>query len=170
MEMISLLFSKFHAATLSMGADGGLLLAGTRERVLAWGIVFCLLAAAALVFWLLKIRRRAALTIFLLSLLIPALVMPALRKEHIYVLPERIVVDAGGWLLPSRTTIDLENIRQIREQQTQFNIAGYIVEPNALWHLDYQDGSTRQLLLNDFFTAHRMAIAQYLRDRGHIIL
>ena len=170
MEMISLLFSKFHAATFSMGADGGLLLAGTRERVLAWVIVFCLLAAAALVFWLLKIRRRAALTMFLLSLLIPVLVMPALRKEHIYVLPDRIVVDTGGWLLPSTTTIKLENLRQIRVQQTEFNIAGYIVEPNALWHLDYRDGSTRQLLLNEFFTAHRMAIAQYLRDRGHIIL
>jgi hypothetical protein len=167
--MIKLLFSKFQAAAMSMGADGGLLLSGTRERVLAWGIVFCLLAATALVFWLLNIRRRAALTLLLLSLLIPALVMPALRKEHIHVLPDRIVVDTGGWLLPSSTTIDLKNIRQIREQQTQFNFAGYIVEPNALWQLDYRDGSTRQLLLNEFFTAHRMAIAQYLRDRGHVI-
>ena len=153
-----------------MGTDGGLLLAGTRERVLAWGIVFCLLAAAALVFWLLNVRRRAAMTTLLLSLLIPVLVMPALRKEHIYVLPDRIVVDTGGWVLPSITTVELENLRQIRQQQAEFNIAGYIVEPNGLWNLDYRDGSTRQLLLNDFFTAHRMAIAQYLRDRGHIIL
>ena len=168
--MINLLFSKFHAATLSMGTDGGLLLSGSRERVLAWGIVFCLLAATALALWLLRIKRRAALSLLLLSLLIPALVMPALRKEHIYVLPQRIVVDTGGWLLPSSTTIELGNIRQIREQQTQFNIAGYIVESNALWQLDYRDGSTRQLLLNEFFTAHRMAIAQYLRDRGHVIL
>ncbi len=168
--MMKLLFGKFHAASLSMGADGGLLLAGTRERVLAWGIVFCLLAAAALVCWLLKVRRREALAVLLLSLLIPAQVMPSLRKEHIYVLPDRIVVDTGGWLLPSSTTIDLGGLRRIREKQTEFNIAGYIVEPNALWNLEYRDGSTRQLLLNDFFTAHRMAIAQYLRDRGHIVL
>lgn len=153
-----------------MGADGGLLLSGARERMLAWGMVFCLLAATALLFWLLHIHRRTALATFLFSLLIPALVMPAVRKEHIYVLPERIVVDSGGWLLPSSTTINLENLRQIREQQTQFGFAGFIVEPNALWHLEYQDGKTRLLLLNDFFTAHRMAIAQYLRDRGHIVL
>jgi len=168
--MIDLLFNKFHAASFSMGNDGGLLLSGTRERVLAWGIVFCLLAAAALVCWLLKVRRRAALAALFVALLIPALVMPALRKEHIYVLPDRIVVDTGARLLPSSMTIDLENLRQIREQQTQFRIAGFIVEPNALWHLEYRDGSTRQLLLNEFFTAHRMAIAQYLRDRGHIVL
>jgi hypothetical protein len=168
--MIELLFGKFQTAAMSMGADGGLLVSGTRERMLAWGIVFCMLAAAALIFWLLKIRRRAAMATLLLSLLIPTLVMPTLRREHIYVLPDRIVVDTGGWLLPSTTTIGLENIRQIREQQTQFNVAGYIVEPNALWNLEYRDGSTRQLLLNDFFTAHRMAIAQYLRDRGHIVL
>lgn len=167
--MIQLLFGTFHAATLSVGSDGGLLLAGARERVLAWGIVFCVLAATTLALWLLNIRRRTALAAFLVSLLIPALVMPAVRKEHIYVLPERIVVDSGGWLLPSSTTIDLENIRQIREQGTQFSLGGYIVEPNALWHLDHRDGSTSQILLNDFFTAHRMVIAQYLRDRGHVV-
>lgn len=167
--MNELLFGIFHAATLSMGADGGLLLSGARERMFAWGIVFCLLAAAALVLWLLNIRRRTAVAALLASLLIPALVMPAVRKEHIYVLPERIVMDSGGWLLPASTTISLANVRQIREQQTQFRLGGYIVEPNALWHLEYRDGSTRQLLLNEFFTAHRMAIAQYLRDRGHII-
>ncbi len=167
--MIDLLFGKFHAATLSIGADGGLLLSSTRERVLVWGIVFCLLAATALLFWLLNIRRRLALAVFLFSLLIPALVMPAVRNEYIYVLPDRIVVDTGGWILPAMTTINLENLRQIREQQTQFGFPGFIVEPNALWHLEYKDGSTRLLLLNDFFTAHRMAIGQYLRDRGHIV-
>ncbi len=153
-----------------MSADGGLLLTGTRERVLAWGIVFCLVAAAALLCWLAGWQRRAALATLLLSALIPVLVMPAVHKEHIHVLPSRIVVDTGAWLLPSRTTIDLSGIAHIREQQTQFRVAGYIVEPNAVWNLHYRDGRTVRLLLNDFFTAHRMAIAQYLRDRGQIVL
>lgn len=168
--MMQLLFSHFHAATFSMSADGGLLLTGARERMLAWGIVFCLMAATALVAWLMGVRRRAALAALLLALLIPGLVMPAVRKEHIHVLPARIVVDSGAWLLPSRTTIDLSGIAQIRERQIQFNLAGYIVEPNGVWELEYRDGRTRHVLLNDFFTAHRMAIAQYLRDRGQIVL
>ncbi|MBI1732161.1 MAG: hypothetical protein HYR49_05255 [Gammaproteobacteria bacterium] len=168
--MIQLLFESFHAATLTMGLDGALLLAGARERVLAWGIVFCLMAAAALLLWLLNVRRRIAVSMLVVSALIPLLVMPGLRRENIRVLPHRIVVDTGAWLLPARTAIDLTNLRQIRQQQTQFTFAGYIVEPNALWELEYADGSTRQILLNDFFTAHRMAIAQYLRDRGHVVL
>jgi hypothetical protein len=67
-------------------------------------------------------------------------------------------------------SIDLRNLKQIRERGTQFSVAGYIVEPNALWLFEYADGSHRQVLLNDFFTAHRMAVAQYLRDRGHLVL
>lgn len=168
--MMQLLFSHFHAATFSMSADGGLLLTGARERMLAWGIVFCLVAALALVAWLMGVQRRAALAALLLSLLIPGLVIPAVRKEYIHVLPARIVVDSGAWLLPSRTTIDLSGIAQIRERQIQFYLAGYIVEPNGVWELEYRDGRTERVLLNDFFTAHRMAIAQYLRDRGQIVL
>lgn len=168
--MIHLLFSRFHAATFSMSADGGLLLTGSRDRVLAWGIVFCVLAAAALVCWLVRWQRRPALAALVLALLIPLLVMPAVHKEHIHVLPSHIVVDTGAWLLPSRRIISLQDISHIREQQTQFRIAGYIVEPNGVWHLHYRDGRIEQLLLNEFFTAHRMAIAQYLRDRGQIVL
>lgn len=166
---MQLLFGHFHAATLSMAEDGGLLLTGARERLLAWGIVFGLLAATALVCWLVNVRRRAAAAVFVVSLLIPALLMPGLRREYIHVLPSRIVVDSGGWPLPSRRTIDLDGVQSIRERQTQFRVAGYIVEANAVWQLEYGDGRRRSVLLDDFFTAHRMAIAQYLRDRGHIV-
>ena len=31
---------------------------------------------------------------------------------------------------------------------------------------DYKDGSVENLILNDFFSAHSMAIAHYIRDRG----
>jgi hypothetical protein len=168
--MMHLLFESFHAATLTMTADGALLLSGARERVLAWGVVFCVLAAMALVLWLSGIRRRLALALLALALLIPALVMPGLRREKIQVLPDSIVVDRGGRLLPDTTAIDLRNLDRIRETNMEIRIAGYIVESNALWQLEYTDGHRRQLLLNGFFTAHRMAIAQYLRDRGHIVI
>lgn len=168
--MAELLFSHFHAAALSMSADGGLLLSGTRERMLAWGIVFCVTAAAALTCWLLHWRRRLALAGLLVALLIPVLVMPAARREHIHVLPSHIVVDSGAWLFPSRTIIDLRGLDHIRERQVAFKVAGFLVEPNGIWEVNYRDGRRRQVLLNGFFTAHRMAIAQYLRDRGRVVL
>jgi hypothetical protein len=165
-----LLFESFHAANLTLAGDGALLLSGARERVLAWGIVFCVMAATALLSWLFGLRRRFALAAFAVALLIPLLVMPGLRNEQIRVEPQSITVREGGWLLPVRMSIDLRNLKQIRERGTQFSVAGYIVEPNALWLFEYADGSHRQVLLNDFFTAHRMAVAQYLRDRGHLVL
>jgi len=167
--MIHLLFSPFYEATITMTPDGGLLLASARERMLAWGIVFCILAAASLALWLFRIARPWMAAAFLATLLIPALVMPSLRHEHIHVLPDRITVSSGTWIAPSLDVIDLSQLLLIRERDTQFQLAGYTVEPNALWHIFHRDGSRDTLLLNDFFTAHRMAVAQYLRDRGRIV-
>lgn len=167
--MIDLLFSPFHEATITMTADGGLLLASARERLLAWGIAFCVLAAMSLALWLGRIARPWMVAAFLATLLIPVVVMPSLRHERIHVLPDRITVDSGTWIAPSRDIIDLTAMRHIRERDTQFRLAGYAVEPNAIWHVSRQDGSRDTLLLNDFFTAHRMVVAQYLRDRGRIV-
>lgn len=167
--MIELLFAPFHEATISMTADGGLLLASSRERMLAWGIVFCVLSAGALTLWLCRVARPWSLGAFLAALLIPALIMPSLRHEQIHVLPDRITVSSGAWFAPSRKVIDLSQLLQIRERDVQFRLAGWTVEPNALWHIARRDGSRDTVLLNDFFTAHRMAVAQYLRDRGRIV-
>jgi hypothetical protein len=167
--MIHLLFSPFYEASITMTPDGGLLVASSRERLLAWGIVFCLLAAAALALWVFRIARPWMAAAFLATLLIPVVVMPSLRHEHIHVLPDRITVSSGVWIAPSRDIIDLSGLLHIRERDTQFHLAGYTVEPNAIWHLARRDGSRDTFLLNDFFTAHRMVVAQYLRDRGRIV-
>ena len=164
--MIELLFSPFYAATISMAPDGGLLVASSRERLLAWGIVFCLAAAAALTLWLLRVARGWSLAAFCLTLFIPLIIMPSLRHERIHVLPDRITVHSGTWLAPERAVVDLSQLHHIREEQTRFRIAGYYVEPNTVWHVRHRDGGSDILLLNDFFTAHRMVVAQYLRDRG----
>ena len=167
--MIHLLLAPFYAASISIGPDGGMLVASSRERVLAWGIVFCLTSAASLILWLLRIRRRWAAAALLGSLLIPALIMPSVRHEQIHVLRERITVDTGTWYWQPRSTIDLSDLREIRQDETQFRFAGMIVEPNAVWNVYRGDGSRERLELNGFFTAHRMVVAQYLRDRGHIV-
>jgi hypothetical protein len=167
--MVHLLFSPFFDATITMTPDGGLLVASSRERLLAWGIVFCILAGTALALWLFRVGRSWMVAAFLSTLLIPAVVMPSLRHEHIHVLPDRITVSSGTWIAPSRDVIDLSQLLHIRERDMQFRLAGFTVEPNAVWHLARRDGSRDTLLLNDFFTAHRMVVAQYLRDRGRVV-
>jgi len=167
--MMHLLFSPFYEATITMTPDGGLLLASARERMLAWGIVFCVLAAVSLALWLFRIARPWMIAVFFSTLLIPAVVMPSLRHERIHVLPDRITISSGFWIAPSRDVIDLSGLLHIRERDTQFELAGYAVEPNAVWQVARRDGSRDTLLLNDFFTAHRMVVAQYLRDRGRTV-
>ena len=167
--MIHLLFAPFYAASISMGPDGGMLVASTRERVLAWGIVFCLTAATSLILWLLRIRRRWVMATLLGALVIPVFIMPSVRHEQIHVQRDRITVDTGTWYRQSRSTIDLSDLRDIRQDEAQFQFAGMIVEPGAVLHLYRGDGSSDRLELNGFFTAHRMVVAQYLRDRGHIV-
>jgi len=167
--MVDLLFRTFYGATLYMGSDGGLIIASSNERFMSWGMVFCFLAALALASWLFRIRRRLSLAVFGLSMLIPLLVMPSIHAEQIHVMPGRITVDSGVWLFPSRTTIDLNGVRNIEERRTDFRVAGYLVEANAIWTLNRHGGGREKLMLNNFFTAHRVAVAQYLRDRGHLV-
>lgn len=167
--MIHLLFSAFYTANISVDADGGLLIAGSREQALAWGIVFCLVAATTLILYLLRIARRWAPAILAVALMIPLLVIPSVRKESIHVMPHGITVHSGAWFLPSRTYIDLSDMEQIHQDAAEFWIGGQLVESNAIWHVSRRDGSREKLLLNNFFTAHRMAVAQYLRDRGHVV-
>jgi len=169
LTVIHLLFSPFYAATFSMDAGGGLLIASSRERALAWGVVFCVMAAIALTLYLSRSARRWAPAVLLAALLIPLLIMPSVRRESIYVQPHGITVQSGPWIMPSRTFIDLSNLEQIRQDGAELWIGGRLVESNAIWHLSRRDGSRQKLLLGSFFTAHRMAVAQYLRDRGHSV-
>lgn len=167
--MIHVLFSPFYAATFSMGPDGGLLIASAHERMLAWGLVFCILASVSLALWLLRVKRRSCLTAFLFSLAIPALVMPSIHGESIYVRRDRITIEAGPWFIRSRSVIDLSGLVRIRQQAPQFKLGGMILEPNAIWRISRTDGTEENVLLGQFFTAHRMAVAQYLRDRGRYV-
>jgi hypothetical protein len=167
--MIELLFHPFYDATLSMTGDGGLLIESSRRTMLAWGIVFCLLSAGALTAWLFRLARPAALAALVVALFIPALVMPSVRGEWIHVHPQRLTLHSGVWLWPTRREIDLAGLTGITQLDQEFRIGSKLVEPNAVWTLEFDDGARRTLVLNGFFTTHRLAVAQYLRDRGHVV-
>jgi len=167
--MIELLFHPFYDATLSMTGDGGLLIESSRRTMLAWGIVFCLLSAGALTAWLFKPARPAAMAALVVALFIPVLVMPSVRNEWIHVHPQRLTLHSGVWLWPNRREIDLAGLTGITQLDHEFRIGGKLVEPNAVWTLEFDDGARRTLVLNGFFTTHRLAVAQYLRDRGLVV-
>jgi len=80
---IESLYRLFYAATLSIDSQGGLLLVSSRERMLIWGLTFCILALISFVLWQLKIAKRTTRGVFFVSLLIPVFIMPSLKHEQI---------------------------------------------------------------------------------------
>lgn len=170
--MLETVLQKFYAASISMGADGGMLVSSTRDRVLAWGLVFCLIGAATLTAWLLRRGRpvgRIALGVFAVSLYIPIFIMPSVRHEFIYVTPRRITVDTGAWYRPSRTVLPIDRRDRIREYRNGVLPANLMGDPGVSWRITRPDGREDVLALNDFFTAHRMAVAYYFKDRGFMM-
>jgi hypothetical protein len=166
------LLHKFYAASISVGADGSMLVSSTRERVLAWGMAFCLLAAASLIAWLLRRGRpagRIALGVFGTSLLIPILIMPSVRHEYIRVTPSRITIDTGDWYRESRSVFPIGRQDRIREYRDGFLPGNLIGDPSVSWRVTRPDGGEDVLELNDFFAAHRMVVAYYIKDRGFML-
>lgn len=150
--------------------DGSMMVASSRERVLVWGSIFCLSSAISLFLWLLwrkKSHGKLALTAFLTSLLIPVLIIPAVRNEYIHVSRTSITVESGKWYMPSRTVLNMTNIRNIREIDNEGFLPGNLIgDPDVSWHITRNDGEQDVVLLNEFFNAHRMVVAYYYIDRG----
>jgi len=169
--VIESLLHKFYAASITIGLDGSMLVASTRDRILVWGVLFCVLASVSLIIWLVYRKQhvgKLAIGFFIVSLLIPVLVIPSVRKEYIHASRNAITIDSGTWYRPSMTVLKMTNIRSIRETDTQGIIpANLIGDPNVHWHVTWDDGASTVLELNDFFNAHRMVVAYYYKDRGY---
>jgi hypothetical protein len=150
--------------------DGSMLVASTKERALLWGTIFCLTASVCLITWLVCKNRhlgRLAIAVFVLTLFIPVLVIPSVRKEYIHVSRSAITIESGQWFMPSKTVFHMTNIMNIRETDSKGIIPGNLIgDPNVSWHLTWQDGSSQIIELNEFFNAHRMVVAYYYIDRG----
>lgn len=168
--MIESLLHKFYAASISIGGDGSMLVASTDERMLAWALLFCLTAALSLTAWLIWRKRaagRLALGCLAVSLLLTALILPSVRHEYIHVSPGAITIETGSWYKPSRTVVEMANIYNIRESDPKGILPSNLIGDPALdWQVTRVDGNSEIVELNDFFSAHRMVVAYYYKDRG----
>ncbi len=168
--MIETLLHKFYAASISIGMDGSLLVASTEERIWAWAALFCLTAATSLLIGLVCWKTRAgkiAIGCFVLSLVLSVLIIPSVRNEYIHASPQAITIESGSWYRPSKTILEMANVKNIRESDAGSIIpANLIGDPNLTWQITRPDGRSEILELNDFFSAHRMVLAYYYKDRG----
>lgn len=171
MSSIELFLHKFYAASIFVNADGSMLVASNRERVMAWGLLFCVIAAVSLTSLLVWRKNRSAkrlsLAVFILSLVIPVFILPSVRQEYIRVSPEKIILETGAWYRPSRTEINFKDLYLIREKSAGVLPSNLIGDPDVAWHMSWRDGRESVLELNDFFNAHRMVVAIYMQDRGY---
>lgn len=161
---------KFYDASISIGADGTMLLVSTRDRFMIWAATFCFLAAFCLGCFLLfrnNRARKASIIAFAGTLFIPLVIIPGVREEYIHVTPQQITVEQGVWFFGSRTSLSLQNLDNISEQRDGVMPSNLLGDPDVSWHFLWKDGRTETLRLNDFFNAHRMVVAYYIKDRGH---
>ena len=168
--MFNALLNKLYAASISIDPTGAMLVSSTRDRMMAWNMLFCLIAALCLVIflaWHRPVIRRLSILVFIVSLLIPVLVTPAVEHEYIRVSEWRMVFDTGSWLPGSRKVIDFDNLHGITEQRNGFLPGNLLGDPDVTWRISWNDGEQEDLELNDFFNAHRMVVAYFIRDHGH---
>jgi len=161
---------KFYAATISVGLDGSMLVASNKDRIMVWGMIFCFVAAfslVALLLWQKPYLRKFALGTLIISLVIPVFVMPSAGKEYIHVSRDQITIDTGYWYMPSTTTIPLHSLELLRRESSDYRISNLIGDDYVTWHFERENGMVESLVLNDFFSAHSMTIAHYIRDRGY---
>ena len=166
MSLIESIPRYFYAATLSIEPDGGLLLASSRERLLAWGLTFCILALISFVLWQFKIAKRTSRGTFFATLLIPLLIIPSLKHEQIHVTEDQISIQSGYWFYPTTDVIDLSGLDHIRQEVKLHALANLIGEEDIIWNIHRNDGNEEILDLNGFFNDHRKTVAVYLRDHG----
>ena len=164
------LLHKFYAASISIDPAGAMLVTSTRDRIMAWGMLFCLIAFVCLV-CLLVWRRTAigklSMLAFVVSLWIPVLVIPSIKHEYIQVSEWQMTIDNGSWLPDSRRVIDLNNLHKITERQNSILPGNLMGDPDVVWQISWNDGKREDLELNTFFNAHRMVVAYFIRDHGH---
>ena len=161
---------KFYAASVSIGLDGSMLIASTRERMLAWAMMFCFIAAFSLISYLIcrrKSLKQLSLSVFCVALIIPIIIIPSFRNESIQVNREQIVIRSGTWFLPSEQVIRIDKLRQLRRVNNEYLVSNLIGDDYITWYFESHNGEIQELVLNDFFSAHSMAIAHYIRDRGY---
>ena len=87
-----------------------------------------------------KYTGKFAIACFILTLVIPVMVIPSVRKEYIHVSPTAITVESGEWYMPSKTVSPMSNIKNIYEIDAAGIIPGNLIgDPNINWHFTWID-------------------------------
>ncbi len=170
--MFENILHKFYAATVSVGLDGSMLVSSNRDRLMAWAMIFCFLSALSLISYLVwrKPRtRKLSIIAFVMSLGIPIFVIPSSMNEFIHVSNEKLTIDSGFWYMRSTTVVKLDNLQNLRRDSHEYMVSNLIGDDYVTWHFERLDGSVDSLILNDFFSAHSMTIAHFIRDRGNSV-
>lgn len=161
---------KFYDASISIGMNGNLMLASTRDRFMIWAATFCFVAAISLICFLIfkkPLARKLSIAVFLGTLVIPLYIIPGVRQEYIEVSPQDITVEQGNLFGKSRTILNFQNLDSITERVDGFMPSNLLGDPDVSWQFLWKDGRIETLKLNDFFNAHRMVVAYYIKDRGY---
>ena len=168
--MVDSFLQKFYEASISIGTNGNLMLASTRDRFMIWAATFCIAAAISLICFLVfknAHARKLSIAAFLATLIIPIYIIPAVRQEYIQVSPQDITVKQGNLFGKSTTVLNFQNLDRITEQVNGLMPSNLLGDPDVSWHFLWKDGRIETLELNDFFNAHRMVVAYYIKDRGY---
>lgn len=166
------LLNKLYAASISIDPTGAMLVSSTRDRIMAWGMLFCFTSALCLtcfLIWRRPLIRKLSILMYIITLLIPVLIMPAIKREYIRVSEWHMTIDDGSWLPNSRREIDLNNLRGITERRSGYLPGNLRGDPDVVWEIRWKNGKREDLELNDFFNAHRMVVAYFVRDHGHVM-
>ena len=149
-----------------------MLIESTRERLLVWAILFCFLAAASLIFFLIsrrKLVKQLSLTLLFISLSIPTFIIPSFKHESIHVSRDQMTLNSGFWFNPTTIVIDLNNLRKLSRSINEFRVSNLIGDQYITWSFEHKSDPVQKLVLNDFLSAHSMAVAHYIRDRGYAV-
>lgn len=150
--------------------DGSMLLESTGDRFLIWSVFLLIIAACSLVcFFISRNRhvRKYSLLAFSGTLVLALIIIPATRSEYIHVSGNNITIEQGIWFRDSKRVLHFHNLDKISEQSHGFLPGNLLGDPDVSWHFSWEDGSKEELDLNDFFNAHRMVVAYYIKDRGY---
>lgn len=170
--MLNSVFHKYYAASITIGLDGTMLVASTKERILIWGVTFCLLATFSLTAFLICRNRRyrnTALFIFLSTLIIPVIIMPTARHESIHISRDQITIDNGSWVFPSTSVISFGQMTNVSRSIYPYKFSNLIGDDYVGWIFSRRNDTAQSIRLNAFFSAHSLTIAHYIRDRGYSV-
>ena len=148
----------FSAGTVSTLPNGDLLLQSAPERYVAWALVFLVIAPVSWWLWRRGIGGKYPPGAFLVSWIIPLLILPGIAIDSTRLTSDALVVQTGYWFAPSTETFPLQGLDSIEEA---------LVGPKKrLFWVFHYGAKTRRINLPDLLEERRGDFASALGGRG----